>query len=290
MRLTTGVLALAGLLSLGGCRSFFFPEATDVAQGRYYSSGEPDYDEFFLRVYRLQVALKDAPAKVERLMADLSVKLGLTPTAAPPELRAALTEKLRSLGGKGITLRLERDVGGGVYIKQNGTATGADAAFLETLGQAVAAIDSVRDRIGPWQRDLDSLPPRGIELDRRVDEVFRLEGRGKRGTVHENLADAQKVMGMMRSLLKDADARSTELAEAVIGVLGASAPPPPSPSESEPEPEADPEVKSRPRAAPTRRSGPAAAPRPAPTPKPASGDGPPAPKPVQGTAKPDFEP
>jgi hypothetical protein len=288
MRLTTGVLALAGVLSLGGCRSFFFPEATDVAQGRYYSSGDPDYDEFFLHVYRLQVALKDAPAKVERLTADLSVKLGLAQTAAPPDLRAALAEKLRSFGAKGITLRLERDVGGGVYLKQNGTATGADAALLATLGQAVMAIDTVRDRIGPWQRELDTLPPRGIELDRRVDEVFRLEGRGKRGTVHENLADAQKVMGMMRSLLKDADARSAELSEAVIGVLGASAPPPPPPPEPEPEPE--PEPKSRSRAAPTRRSGPAAAPRSAPAPKATSGDAPPAPKPVQGTAKPDFEP
>ena len=176
-----------------------------------------------------------------------------------------------------------------MQLRQSGTATGADAALLATLGRAVTAIDAVRDRIGPWQRDLDTLPPRGIELDRGVDEVFRLEGRGKRGTVHDNLADAQKVMGLMRSLLKDADARSEQLSEAVIGVLGASAPPPPPPPE--PEPEAEPDPKPRPRAASPRRRGPAPAPRPGP--KPASGGGdapPPAPKPVQGTAKPDFEP
>jgi hypothetical protein len=287
MRLTRNVLAVAGVLSLAGCRSFFFPETTDVAQGRYYSSGNPDYDEFFLRVYRLQVELKERPEKVERLTADLSARLGLAPNPAPPDLRTALADRLKSLGVKGVTLRLEREVGGGVYLKQSGTAEGTDAALLAVLGQAVTAIDALRDRVGPWQRDLDMLPPRGIELDRSVDEAFRLEGRGKRGTVHDNLADAQKVMGMMRSLLKDADARSAELSEAVLGVLGTSAPPP-EPADPEPEAEADP--KPRPHAAPPRRSGPAA-PRAAPAPKPAGGaDAPPAPKPVQGTAKPDFEP
>jgi hypothetical protein len=287
MRMTKGILLLAGVLSLGGCRWFFSPEATDVAQGRYYSSAHPDYDEFFLRVYRLQVELKDGPENVERLTVELSRKLGLAPTATAPELRTALAEKVRSLGSGGVTLRLEREVGGGVYLKTSGTATGADAALLATLGPAVTAIDAMRDRIGPWQRELDTLPPRGIELDRGVDEVFRLEGRGKRGTVHDNLADAQKVMGMMRSLLKDADTRSAELSEAVLGVLGASAPPPPPPPEAEPEPEAEP--KSRPRAAPSRRTGPATEPRSAPKP-PSGGEAAPAPKPVQGTAKPDFEP
>jgi hypothetical protein len=288
MPLTRGVLALAGVLSLGGCGTFLFPEATDVAQGRYYSSGNPDYDEFFLRVYRLQVELKERPGDVEVLAADLSAKLGLAAGATPADLRAALAEKTRSFGSKGIHLRLERDVGGGMQLKHGGTASGADAALLATLGRAVTAIDAVRDRIGPWQRDLDTLPPRGIELDRGVDEVFRLEGRGKRGTVHDNLADAQKVMGLMRSLLKDADARSEQLSESVLGVLGASTPPPSPPPE--PEPETEPDQKPRPRAASPRRDGPRAAPRQAP--KPASGGDapPPAPKPVQGTAKPDFEP
>jgi len=288
MRLTLGALVLGAVLPLGGCRSFFFPEATEVAQGHYYSSGNPDYDEFFLRVYRLQLELKEGPDKVERLTAELGAKLGLVQGAAPPELRAALTEKVRSLGSRGVTLRLERDVGGGMQLKQGGTVTGADAELIATLGRAVTAIDAVRDRVVPWQRDLDTLPPRGIELDRGVDEVFRLEGRGKRGTVHDNLADAQKVMGLMRSLVKDADARSAQLSESVIGVLGASAPPPPPPPEPEPEPEAEPEDKPRPRAAPPRRAAPATSPRPQPK---AGVDGPaPPPKPVQGTAKPDFEP
>jgi hypothetical protein len=288
MRVTFAALVLGGLLSLGGCRSFFFPEASEVAQGRYYSSGSPDYDEFFLKVYRLQVELKDGPEKVERLTADLGQKLGLSANASPPDLRAALTERMKALASHGVVLRLERDVGGGMQLKQSGRVKDADAPLLSTLGQAVTTLDAVRDRIGAWQRDLDQLPPEGIELDRGVDETFRLEGRGKRSEVHENLADAQKVMGLMRSLVKDADARSAQLSEAVIGVLGASAAPPPPPPD--PEPEAEPEAKPRPRAAPPpRRSAPA--PRPAPGPKAGGGEAPPPPpKPVQGTAKPDFEP
>lgn len=284
-----GALLCCCLAVLGGC-SYLYREGTDVGQGRYYSSGKPDYDEFFLRVYRLQVELKDGPDQVEQLTADLGEKLGLPKGAAPPDLRAKLSERVRSFGAHGITLRLERDVGGGMQLKQGGTATGADAELLTTLGKAVTAIDSVRDRIGSWQRDLDQLPARGIELDRGVDEVFRLEGRGKRGEVHDNLADSQKVMGLMRSLLKDADTRSEQLSEAVIGVLGASAPPPPPPP-PDPEADAEPESKPRPRATPPRRAAPS--PRPAPAPKAPSGGGDapaPAPKPVQGTAKPDFEP
>jgi hypothetical protein len=284
MRLTAWALVL-GVWSLGGCGTYFAPQASDVGKGRYYSSGNPDYDEFFLRVYRLQVELKDGPEDVERLTADLGAKLGLAKGAAPPDLRAALAERVKAFGAHGISLRLERDVGGGMQLKQTGSATGADAELLVTLGQAVTAIDAVRDRVGSWTRDLDRLPAKGIELDRSVDEAFRLEGRGKRGEVHDNLADAQKVMGLMRSLASDADARSAQLSEAVIGVLGASAPPPPPPPD--PEPEAEPETKPRPRAAPPRRSAPAAGSRPAPK---SGGDDAPPPPPKQGTAKPDFEP
>jgi hypothetical protein len=287
MRLTFATLLFGATLALGGCRTFFSPQASDVAQGRYYSSGSPDYDEFFLKVYRLQVELKDGPGNVERLTADLSAKLGLAASAAPADLRTALAERVKAFASQGVSLRLERDVGGGMQLKQSGSPKEADKALLTTLGQSVTAIDAVRDRIGSWERDLDQLPPRGIELDRRVDEVFHLEGRGKRSEVHENLADAQKVMGMMRSLVKDADARSTQLSEAVIGVLGASAPPPPPPPEPEPEAEPDPKPRSR-AAPPPRRNGPAPS-RPAPK---AGGDDapPPPPKPVQGPAKPDFEP
>jgi hypothetical protein len=283
MRLTFGALLLGGLLSLGGCRAFFSPQVTEVAQGRYYSSGNPDYDEFFLRVYRLQFELKDGPDGVERLVAELTSKLGLARGAPPRDLRVALAEKAKSFGSKGVTLRLERDVGGGMQLRRAGTVTDADAALLDTLGRAVTAIDAVRDGIGRWQRDLDTLPPRGIELDRGVDEAFWLEGRGKRSEVHENLADAQKVMGLMRSIVKDADTRSDQLSEVIVDVLGESvAPPPPPPSE--PEPEAEPADKPRPRAAPPRRP-PSSGPKPA-----ADAPTAPPPKPAQGTAKPDFEP
>jgi hypothetical protein len=282
MRLTLGTLLLGGLLSLGGCHFFVSPQATEIAQGRYYSSGNPDYDEFFLRVYRLQIELKEGPAKMERLVSDLQAKLGLPARSAASELQAALTTKLKSLGSKGITLRLERDVGGGMQLVRAGTATGADATLLDTLGQAVTAIDAVRDGIARWQRDLDALPPRAIELDRGADKAFWLEGRSKRSEVRENLADAQKVMGLMRSILKDVDTRSEELSGVVSGVLGASTPTPaPAP---EPQTESEAPETPRPRASPPRRA-------PASGAKPAGDAAPPAPpKPAQGTAKPDFEP
>jgi hypothetical protein len=265
------------------CQHYIPKKQSEVAQGRYYSSGNPEYDEFFLSVYHLQVGLKDGPDSVARAKTALGERLGLDKDAGLQALRAALAERLSALSSRGVTLKLERDVGGRSKLATTGSPSPQDAEFTEALAQTVDAVSLVRTKVGDWTRDLDRLPTRGLELEQNVDATFRLSGFGKNDEVRENLADAQKVMALMRPLLKDVDTQSMELSDVVNGVLGASAAPPPPP---EPEPAAEPEPpKPTRRASPPRR----AAPPPAPPPKEADAPKPP-PKPAAGPAKPDFEP
>lgn len=277
-----GVACALGL-ALPACKHYLPSEPSDVAQGRYYSSGRPDYDELFLAVYRLQVGLKDGPDALARVESSLKTELKLGADAEPPALRLALNERTHALQGRGVSLRLERDVGGRTKLASSGDA-GSDAEFVRSFGEAIDVTSEIRSNVGGWQREIDRLPARAIELEQGVDAAFRLDSFGKAGEVRENLADAQKVMGLLRPILKDLDSESAEFLEVVTGALRTTTAPP----EPEPAPEAEPEpAKPRPKGAP-RRSHSAPAPR-AKSPPPDDAP-PPPPKPATGPAKPDFEP
>jgi len=279
-----GLACVLGL-ALPACQRYLPSSPSDVAQGRYYSSGKPEYDELFLAVYRLQVGLKDGPDALVRVESSLKSELKLGADAELPALRVALNERTNALQGRGVSLRLERDVGGRTKLASGGGDPGSDAGLVRAFGEAIDVTSEIRSNVGGWQRELDRLPPRAVELEQGVDAAFRLDSFGKAGEVRENLADAQKVMGLLRPILKDIDSKSAELFEVVTGVLRTtSAPPPPEPAaDAEPEP-----AKPRSRGAAPRRSHAAPAPR-APSPPPDDAP-PPPPKPAPGPAKPDFEP
>ncbi len=281
MRLTAATLVAFSLAAFPGCRSYFYPEPTHVAQGRYYAAGAPDYDEFFLELYRTQVALKEAPDELLAGRRALEEGLGLTAGASKDALESGLRARASSLAAKGIVLSIQRDSTGKSSLSRRGKPSADDdVKLVATLTDLVATIGALRERVPGFAKDLDTLPVRGVALERNVNDVFRTKGVGKRGEVRDNLADAQKVMGLMRPLLKDVDARSAELFSILTDVLRPAPPPPPAP---EPEAAEPPQLRPHaPRARP-RSPKPAAA-RPA-SPPPAA----PSPKPA-GPAKPDFEP
>src|SRR5947208_3393322 len=90
---------LAGSLSLAavpGCAVFGGQKPSTVAQGKYYSSGEPHYDEFFVSLYLMQVAMAEAPQGPESERVALAQSLSLPPNSD----RAAIGARLREEASK----------------------------------------------------------------------------------------------------------------------------------------------------------------------------------------------
>jgi hypothetical protein len=268
-----------------GCASYGPPAASTVARGEYFSTGNADYDEFFVRLFRLQVSLGNAPEALARSRAALARRLGLTENAEIAQLRSALAQRAGELRARGFVLRAasSRDAEDGAAPKA-GTHAPQDAELIHDLESAFKITSDVRAGLPGWQKELDELPPRGVALESGLETAFIGTGRGKRSDIRANLADAQKIMGIMGPRLKELDEASGELHAALTSAFS---PPPPPPPPPQPEP-TDPDPKPKPRAPRSQGARPAA-------PKPASqaesGDTGQAPRPPkQDSAKPDFEP
>src|SRR6185436_14978800 len=92
------VFALLVALSsgVGGCASNRGP--SDVSQAKQYSSGNPEFDEFFSEVYQLQVALGKAPDRERAIRQQLSQTLGIDGASRAEEIAAALSKRVGQLG------------------------------------------------------------------------------------------------------------------------------------------------------------------------------------------------
>jgi hypothetical protein len=275
-----GRAALAVALASGvGCRLLAPPQGpSHVAQGRYFSTGNPNYDEFFVRLYRMQIELKAAPETLTSIRQDLAKSVALEPAAGTDQIRSALGTKATEMSGRGAAIAVDRarEPGERTQLAITGMPAQADRPLVKALEDVLARLGELRERSGPWQKELDWLPPAGVALDGSVEAAFVGRSRATRDEVHENLTDAQKVVALMAARKKEIEANSAEIEELFVSAFGAKK------SEPAPAPAAPPAPKPRPRAAP--------APRPAAAPAPES-DGPaPATKPKQGTARPDFEP
>ena len=100
------LLSLAGAV---GCRLLSPAEPSAVAQGRYFSTGNPNYDEFFVRLHRMQVELKTAP---ETLAMRPGRARARTRARGSPRMRRPFARrsprKRVEMSGRGTTLALDR--------------------------------------------------------------------------------------------------------------------------------------------------------------------------------------
>lgn len=323
MSLTTAraarfALALA-LFAPAGCQLFGHPGPTQVARGLYFSTGNPDYDGFFIELHRLQVELKDAPDRVAEPRRELAKALDVGIDA--DVIKEALAKRASELAGKQVKLSVQRPAkpDAPASLKVSGSPSGDDAEFVKTVEDALAKIGELKTAVDDWQKSLDALPKQDDELTGRIDTAFAGDGPGTRSDVKHNLSDGGKIIALLVTRTSDAARSNSELFDAVVAALGETAgtsaassekaseapserasetrekkhkAPPPAPRPAKAPRSAPPPAAPKPAA-----RAPAAKPEPKPAetkaPKPAAGERsevPPAPKPTQGTAKPDFEP
>ncbi|MEI9942310.1 MAG: hypothetical protein WDO69_34265 [Pseudomonadota bacterium] len=204
----TCALLLCGLASgsVVGCAVFGSHGDSTVAQGKYYASGDPYYDQFFVDLYLLQVGMVEAPQIPQAELQRLTQLLQLEPPVTPAMIELSLHEEALKLSRAGVHLRLDQNLATGApadartTIRSNARPKENPAAALlanvETsstnLLRFLSAMKQKEEALG----QLDQLT---IRLDAGVDRAFSQSPVGKISEVKRNLADAHKLIPLMRA-------------------------------------------------------------------------------------------
>ncbi len=239
-----------GMTSVGGCAPFGSNAESTVAKGKYYASGNAYYDQFFVDLYLLQVGMADAPKLPEAERLRLVQLLQLEPQATPAMIELRLREEALSLSRAGVHLRLE----------QSSPAGSPEAARTEIRSNArpkqdlaltlLATVETSSTHLLRWaltmkpkEDALNRLDLMTIRLDAGVDRAFSQAPVGKPSEVKRNLADAHKLIPLMRARSEAVRSSTEQLLAALTHGIdtddGSIGPPLAQPAKSESPPEAD---------------------------------------------------
>jgi hypothetical protein len=289
-------------LLLPGCAPLAASQPSMVAQGKYYSSGEARYDDFFISLYWMQVAMAEAPRVPETERLALARALNLPPQSSGAVIGQRLHEQAQQLSQAGVHLRLDQNPAPDKFAQATVTLRsdalpreGPNAIVLAQVEQSGTNLLRSIDDMAQGEANLAKFEPRAATLAVDADATFADAPIRKLSEVKNNLADARQLLPLMHARAAEvrhaSEALLLELTNAVNtddGTLG----PPLSAAGLDvhtdpkaPDPGKKPVVKARPPARP-------AAAAPAAHPKPAQGDAPaPPPKPSKAAPAPrDFEP
>jgi hypothetical protein len=299
MQVTTRLVArfaLAfALLTPAACQLLVRPGQSAVAQGRSYSSGNPEYDAFFGELHRLQVELKDSPERTAEPRAALARALDVGPDS--DAIKQALSKKASELNGRQLKFSVQRPASDDkpLTLRVSGHPAGDDAALQKTLEETLAQISALETTTSGWQESLKPLPERAATLESGVDTAFATSSARTIAEVKNNLRDGRKIIELLVSRADDAEKANDELLSAITGALGevpASGGEKPSEAAANTaEPHGEREKKGR-KARPSREKHARAtqAPRSEPRPKAVKSEPPPKARPIAPAAKPASKP
>jgi hypothetical protein len=273
-RLSTAARALLLIALLGAACTR--TDTTTVARGEYYAAGHPDYDEFFVSLYRFQLETAAALKEEQTARAELARGLGAKGDK-PKQLSPLLKQRAEELQRQNVAVMLKP--GQPPTLEISGEPPEEQRKFLDALRSSTSRLGGVAASTS-GNEAVDQLSTRVAELERRSESAFHSEGESKISEVKSNLNDAQKLLVLISDSRKKLAQSSTELL-GEIGQTFAAPPPPPPAVEEEPKPKPQKRAPRRSSAPPPKQAS-VPDPAPAPAPKPAP------PKPA--APKPDFEP
>ncbi|MEB2312831.1 MAG: hypothetical protein OZ921_16530 [Sorangiineae bacterium] len=199
------VTTLSVAAGLPGCFVFGSPGPSKVGQGQKYSSGNPAFDEFFERLYSLQVALAEAPSGEKEVRRAFAAKLDADPDASTSMLTKKAQKLAQALAARGVGLELELDEGDEetkptANLKATGAAlTGDDRTFITAVETTAQKELDVVHSMKKAAKQLDELRAQLMALETQVDDAFRLGGPRKKAEVRKNLDDAKVLLPLMTS-------------------------------------------------------------------------------------------
>jgi len=256
---------------LAGCGVFGSGPST-VAQGKYYSSGNPQYDQYFIQLYELQVQMEAAPQIPPTERQNLAQIFGLSPETPAEGIAQRLREEAAKLSRSGVHMRLEQNipadkpVAASAAIHATVRPKDASLAWIERVETSATNLLRASQQMKADGAALAKLELDTVNLDADVPRVFADAHLGKQAEVKKNLADGQKLIPLMKArgseVQSECDELLTSIAKAVNTDDGSLSPPP---VEAAPEPKEDPKkpAAKRPAAKPTGAPSTATAAKPA---------------------------
>lgn len=272
-----------------GCGVFVNNGPTPVAQGQYYASGNPEYDQFFLELYETQVAMATTPERLLTARHGLADGLGVGRDLPDEVLVEHVRTRVRDLADEGRIMKLQVSAGGEDKPPAAVLRTRPETRD-ETMRKLTEPVEKVSNELVSLRTLLDENGARIERLERRLDglrdradEVF-VRDITKFHEVKRNLEDAKRVLAYMRERAEEQLLATTGLLDGMVqatdssgGAFDRSAPAADAPAEEIASPSAKP---APPKRSPATRkpaaSKPAASTKPAAPPPPAK----PAPKPA----------
>lgn len=208
--------------STTACALFGMNDESTVAQGKYYASGNAYYDEFFVDLYLMQVSMAEAPKTLESERLRLTQLLQLEPSATAPMIEQRLREEALSLSRAGVHLRLDQSSQGDgpeaayAAVRSNARPKEPPAAtLLATLETSGSNLLRFQLELKQKEAALGRLELMTIRLDGGVDRTFSQAPVGKPSEVKRNLADAHKLIALMRARAEAARSSSEQLLAAL---------------------------------------------------------------------------
>jgi hypothetical protein len=234
--------SLLAIVSGTACSKLIPPGPTPVAQGKYYGSGNAEYDAFFLDLYRTQVHAATLPERVAQsrntLTDGLTVSRDLTTGAIVEHVRA----RAQDLGKQGVLMKLDtkRTDGGpatAVLLTRPSARSATTRQLAEPIEKSSNELLAVNAELETTGAQLERLDQKRAELLERAHATFEAEGPSKIGEVGRNLEDARQVLELMRTRVaqyrKDTQELLTGLTSAVDTAGGAFERPEPAPEVAE---------------------------------------------------------
>lgn len=234
-RVRVPLLLAALLLSAPGC-SLRSSGQSEVAQGRYYAAGSPEYDEFFLSFYRLQLEMAAAPGEFSAARRALGEAVVSAADASNAQLAEKVKATLDRLADHGLRSRLEFRSPNPpdpehtmALVTTAASPAGSDRQAVESIESSLTRVlrfgAAMRRATSKLAQLLGAVP----RLETGVDSAFREQGHGKRKQVASNLGDAARVSLLMLARADELGKPAEDLANQLQRVLAAYFKPFPSP-------------------------------------------------------------
>jgi len=282
----SAVLAIAAASSVTpSCALFYGSGPSDVAQGRYYSAGNAEFDAFFVSVYRLQVAMAQAPQEYGEAHRSLTETLLLDDSAQNAEIAEKLKLSLNGLSERGARIHFEVRLPSPpdpehsmALITATPAPDGKERDQLATLEGSLTRLLRLAATMHESASQLVSLRSAIPGLEGKVDAALQAQGPKKRAQTRQNLEDAERVIVLMQARADETAAPIDALYKELGQVFGKSEPAASEPAQAPVKPEEKPRPRPQP-ARPRSDSGPVASPAAPPA----------APKPAPAKSA-DFEP
>lgn len=217
---------LGGLLGVHACgaqNAERSNEPSRVARGHYFATGNADFDEFFLGLYRVQVRLQDAPSEVARVRGALSSGIVVSSEASHAQLATKLRYQLEKLAARGLRVKLELKGPAPpngeppfYVIRTNVSVEPVDGELLSRVETAATRLLRLSSTLEASGGDLARLELAAVRLESRIEANFGAQGRDAVERIRRNFVDAHRLLALMQARARETRADAESLLAQVV--------------------------------------------------------------------------